>query len=293
MAIYHCSVRVHSRSRGESATAGAAYRLGVRIVDARTGVVHDYRRRCDIAAAFTLLPPDAPPALSEPAALWNAAEAAERRGNSCVSREVLVALPAELTDAQREALARELAAWLVDRYAVSVSVGLHRPEHGANWHAHLLTTTRRITAQGLAEKVRVLDDKANGPQEIEAIRAEVARATNAALSRAALPARVDHRTLEAQRLDALEAGNIRAALELDRVPTQHHGRAPQRAARVRAANAFILENNRRRLLSVLRRWARRILDALREPQPAPVVPAFRGAPANPQPLRRRRTVPRR
>ena len=269
MAIFHCSVRVHSRSRGESATAGAAYRLGARIVDARTGVVHDYRRRADIAAAFTLLPPDAPPAFSEPAALWNAAEAAESRKNSCVSREVLVALPAELTDAQREALACELAAWLVDRYAVGVSVGLHRPEHGANWHAHLLTTTRRITAQGLAEKVRVLDDKATGPLEIEAIRAEVARATNATLTRAALPARVDHRTLEAQRLDALEAGNIRAALQLDRAPTQHHGRAPKRAALARAANAVILAANRQRLRSLLRHWAALLLAALREGVPAP------------------------
>lgn len=284
MAIFHCSVRVHSRSRGESATAGAAYRLGVRIVDARTGVVHDYRRRADIAAAFTLLPPDAPPALSEPAALWNAAEAAERRGNSCVSREVLVALPAELTDAQREALARELAAWLVDRYAVGVSVGLHRPEHGANWHAHMLTTTRRITAHGLADKVRVLDDKATGPQEIEAIRAEVARATNSALTRAALPARVDHRTLEAQRLDALEAGNIRAALQFDRVPTQHHGRAPQRAARVRAANAFILENNRQRLRALLRHWIARLLAALREGITSP--PRLAQQPPHPHPTRR-------
>ncbi|EQD60627.1 MobA/MobL protein, partial [mine drainage metagenome] len=192
------SVRVHSRSRGESATAGAAYRLGLCIMDARTGIRHDYRRRSDIAAALTVLPDDAPPALGEPAALWNAAEAAERRGNSCVAREVLVALPAELTDAQREALARELAAWLVARYSVAVSVGLHRPEHGANWHAHMLMTTRRITAQGFADKVRMLDDKITGPQEIEAIRAEVARATNAALERAAQSARIDHRSLEAQ-----------------------------------------------------------------------------------------------
>ena len=42
MAIYHCSAQVISRSDGRSATGAAAYRSGVEITDARTGLVHDY-----------------------------------------------------------------------------------------------------------------------------------------------------------------------------------------------------------------------------------------------------------
>ena len=48
MAIYHLSVKIHSRSTGASAVAAAAYRSGMTLVDARTGEEHDYSRRSDI-----------------------------------------------------------------------------------------------------------------------------------------------------------------------------------------------------------------------------------------------------
>ncbi len=45
MAIYHLRATMISRSAGRSATAAAAYRVGERIEDHRTGLTFDYRAR--------------------------------------------------------------------------------------------------------------------------------------------------------------------------------------------------------------------------------------------------------
>lgn len=45
MAIFHFSAKTVSRSAGRSSTAAAAYRSAERIVDERTGEIHDYTRK--------------------------------------------------------------------------------------------------------------------------------------------------------------------------------------------------------------------------------------------------------
>lgn len=74
---YHCSVVVHSRAKGHSATAAAAYRSGSKIADERTGVVHDYTRRAGVEHSEIVTPKDAPAWAADRAALWNAAELSE------------------------------------------------------------------------------------------------------------------------------------------------------------------------------------------------------------------------
>ena len=51
MAIYHLSVKVVSRSKGQSAVASAAYRSGDALTDEREGRTHDYTRRRGVEAA--------------------------------------------------------------------------------------------------------------------------------------------------------------------------------------------------------------------------------------------------
>jgi hypothetical protein len=91
MAIYHLSVKPVSRSSGRSATAAAE-----RIEDQRTGETHDYARNGGVESADIILPDHAPTWASDRAALWNAAELAEKRKDACVAREYEVALPSEL-----------------------------------------------------------------------------------------------------------------------------------------------------------------------------------------------------
>ena len=201
MAIYHLSVKTISRSAGRSATAAAAYRAGVAITDARTGEVHDYSRRSGVVSAEVIVPAGAPAWAADRAALWNAAEAAERRKNSTVAREFEVALPAELTAGQRRELAREFGRELAGRHGCAVDVAIHTPGRkgdNRNHHAHILVTTRRMGPEGFGEKTRELDDLKTG--EVARWRERWAELANEALRQAGLTARVDHRTLAAQGL---------------------------------------------------------------------------------------------
>lgn len=227
MAIYSTSLKTISRSAGRSATAAAAYRLGCVVIDERQGLIHDYSRRSGVAKAFGFAP--AGLAVLDADSLWNRAEHAEKRKNSTVARELLVALPHELEEAQRADLAASIAQALADRYQVAGSVGVHLPDaegDNRNHHAHILFTTREIHADGsLGAKTRVLDDQKTGPAETVWMRQMVEDLTNEALARAGLDARVDCRSLEAQKADALERGDLEAAELLDRLPAIHEGPA--------------------------------------------------------------------
>ena len=72
--------------------------------------------------------------------------------------------------------------------------------------------------EGLGAKTRVLDAAKTGGPEIEAMRGTWAELQNRALERAGERDRVDHRSLEVQRADALTRGDTLAAEALDRAP---------------------------------------------------------------------------
>ncbi|MBE2192493.1 MAG: MobA/MobL family protein [Alphaproteobacteria bacterium] len=217
MAIYHCSLRVFSRAENHSAVAAAAYRSGQKLVDERTGTIHRYEKRLGVVNAFILMPLCAPERFQNRFALWNAAEASETRKNSRVAREVIIALPYELTTLERESLTRDMAAYLVEKYRVAVDVAIHAPvdkdgHDPRNHHAHLLFTTRELTPEGFGAKTRILDDKITGPQQIEIIREVWETLANDALSRAGhSDVNIDRRTLEAQ--------------GIERIPQIHEGKA--------------------------------------------------------------------
>ncbi len=209
MAIYHCSLRVFSRADGHSAVAAAAYRAGAVLHDERRGFTHRYHNRKGVVAAFILTPPQAPETTRDRVLLWNAVEAAETRKNSRVAREIILALPHELPAPARETLARDMSLWLVERYNVAVDTSLHSPVAGdgydpRNHHAHLLFTTREVTKDGLGKKTRILDDREQGPQEVELIRTIWETLANDALEQAGLShAKIDRRTLDDQGIDRI------------------------------------------------------------------------------------------
>lgn len=215
MAIYHLSVKPISRSDGRSATAAAAYRAGVRITDERTGEIHDYTRKGGIESAELVLPAGAPSWAADRAALWNAAEKAEARKNSTVAREFEIALPEELSPAERQRLARDFARELVERHGCAADVAIHAPGKRGdtrNHHAHILLTTRRLGSDGFTEKTRELDDKKTGKQLVTEWRERFAGLQNERLREAGINARVDHRSLKDQGIT-------------DRLPQVHLGPA--------------------------------------------------------------------
>lgn len=203
MAIYHLRATMISRSQGRSATAASAYRVAERIEDRRTGLVFDYAARGGVDHTEILAPDHAPDWVHDRSELWNRVEESETRKNSQVAREVRVALPDELTHAQRVALVRDYAqAQFVDRGMVA-DIALHAPGREGderNHHAHILLTTREVDATGFTTKNRDW----NKVEVLEGWREAWARDSNAALERAGIEDRVDHRTLVAQRDEALE-----------------------------------------------------------------------------------------
>ncbi len=216
MAIYHLSVKPISRSGGRSATAASAYRAAERIEDHTSGEVFDYTRKRGVEQTEIVLPTSAAKRdinwARDRTALWNAAERAEKRKDSRVAREYEVALPHELTKAQRLELTREFSQEIANRFGCAVDFAIHKPHRAGderNFHAHILTTTREVGASGLGAKTDIeLKDsdrakKGLGPakQEVAAIRERWAQISNDYLSLAGSQERVDHRSLEAQGID--------------------------------------------------------------------------------------------
>lgn len=176
---YHCSVVVHSRAKGHSATAAAAYRSGSQITDERTGEIHDYTRKQGVEHSEIVLPEGSPAWASDRAQLWNAAEAAEcnkdgsDRANARVCREMKLAFPAQLNFEDRQAMALEIARDMADHHGVAVDVAMHSPDSEGdqrNYHAHIMFSTRRMEAEGYGKKTREFDDRKTGPQMIEKYR---------------------------------------------------------------------------------------------------------------------------
>ena len=192
-----------SRSQGRSATAAAAYRVAERIEDRRTGLTFDYAARGGVDHTEIIAPDHAPDWVRDRSELWNRVEESETRKNSQVAREVRVALPDELTHAQRLELVREFVrSQFVDRGMVA-DIALHAPGREGderNHHAHILLTTREVGEDGFTTKNRDW----NKVEVLEGWREAWARDSNAALERAGIEDRVDHRTLVAQRDAALE-----------------------------------------------------------------------------------------
>lgn len=246
MAIFFADMKVFSRAKGHSAVAAAAYRSGLRIVDQRTGVAHDYRRRHGVVAVNMFAPHGAPEWARDPSRLFVEAELTEGRVNSRAARELQVALPFELDSKQRAALVAELARTLVRRYGVAVLAATHEPSGKGderNVHTHFLFTTRSVTSNGFGPKVRILDEKKRGAEEVQFLRAKVAELTNAALAAAGVEAPVDHRRLTVQAAEAEARGDIVQAVLLTRAVIRTEGKAGTAARRRREHTPRTLRND--------------------------------------------------
>ena len=239
VAIYHFNAQIVSRSTGASAVAGAAYRSGERLTDERTGQQHDYRGRDDLDGAEILTPRDSPAWAQDRAQLWNAVEAAERRKDAQVAREVRVAIPRELRPDDGRALVRDYAQRaFVDRGMVADLA--HHGGQGENPHAHIMLTTRSISPEGFGPKNRDWNTKA----QLATWREDWAASANRALERRGHAERIDHRTLAAQRDEALQRGDTARAETLDRDPEIHLGRASWMALRTGEVNERTERNDR-------------------------------------------------
>ena len=162
MAIQFARCEYVSRSTGGNACRKASYNQRETISCETTGQVFSFKERGGNLHHEILLPQGADDKFKNSEVLWNEAERCEKRKDSQVAKEFVIALPddAQVTLEDRIELTRRFATIFVEK-GVAVQFDIHSPHDGEkNSHAHLLTATRRFSEDGKsfhAAKARDLD----------------------------------------------------------------------------------------------------------------------------------------
>lgn len=224
VSIFHLAAQIIGRSSGRSSTAAAAYRAGTRIVDARTGETHDFTRKSGVRESFIIAPDNSSMWMRDRAGLWNGVEAVEKRKDAQLAREIEVALPHELSHEERRSLLAEFVTDEFVNHGMIADVAMHAPGREGdrrNEHAHIMLTLRHIEDGGFGGKAREWNDLAL----IVKWRESWAQRVNAALAKAGIDEKIDHRSFARQ---ALENGEDAEVVQLGSVHLGPHASAMER-----------------------------------------------------------------
>ena len=155
MSIFHCSIKIISRSAGRSVVASAAYRSGERLYD-ETGLLHDFTKKSGIIMSEIMLPENAPKKYLDRSTLWNEVQQIEKRADAQLAREIEVALPVEILRLEQLACIR---AYIQDNFTsqgMIADFAIHDKGDG-NPHAHILLTVRGLdAAKGWKQKQKTV-----------------------------------------------------------------------------------------------------------------------------------------
>lgn len=161
MAIMFVRAQVISRGAGRSIVSAAAYRHRARMMDEQAGTSVSYRGGARELVHEELALPDQAPVWLKTAvdgkrvaaaseALWNAVDAFETRADAQLARELIIALPEELTRAENIALVREFVRDNLTSKGMIADWVYH--DKDGNPHIHLMTTLRPLTEEGFGQK---------------------------------------------------------------------------------------------------------------------------------------------
>ncbi len=153
MAIQFARIEYVSRSSGGNACRKSAYNERSKIECERTGEVFNWKSKSDLSHHEIMLPEGASLKFKDSSYLWNAAENAERRKDSQVAKESVIALPDDkiITAQDRIELSRRYANTMFVSKGLAAQIDIHAPHDGEkNWHAHILVTTRGFNKDGMS-----------------------------------------------------------------------------------------------------------------------------------------------
>lgn len=206
MAIYSFQCKVLARTkRLNNAVAHAAYINRIDLDNNRDGSKWRYSHSHeDVYQSAVILPDNADKKFSDPAYLWNEVEKKENRSNSRLARSFIIALPNELTPEQNKNLIEDYIKTHMTSKGMIVNYAIHIDDTN-NFHAHLMSTTRELDPNGLEfAKKNVIGRTWNDDEFLEDLRKGWADTANTHLARLDHQIRIDHRTLSAQRDEALD-----------------------------------------------------------------------------------------
>ena len=147
MAIYHLEAKVITRGEGRTACGAAAYMSCSELYNEYDGVQHDYTRKGGLAWEHVFLPAMAPAEWNDREKLWNAVEAAEKTKDSRLAREIIVALPRELSAEDWKTIMTEYIQDCFVSDGMCADAAIHDTD-GHNPHAHILLTVRPLDEDG-------------------------------------------------------------------------------------------------------------------------------------------------
>jgi Ti-type conjugative transfer relaxase TraA len=240
LAIYHLTVKIISRARGQSVAAVAAYRSGSALRDERYGVTHNYARNGKAAHTEIMSPAGAPAWVQDREALWNRVEAAERRKDAQLARAVEIGLPVELSVTESLALVRDYIGHEFVSKGMIADFCIRRNDSN-NPYAHILLTLREAIPLGFGPKMRHWNRKSN----LLEWRSAWAELANQHLARAGHVVRIDHRTLEAQQSELTpgrKTGVGRGRQGEETLPSHLKERLAERQRIAKENGAMILED---------------------------------------------------
>ncbi|MGU3398080.1 MobQ family relaxase [Priestia sp. D51] len=212
MAIYHLSMQIISRSKGQSAVAAAAYRSGEKLHDERTDEQKFYTR--DVQPETMILTPShSPEWIKDRNRLWNEVEKVEKRKDSQLARELNIALPIELNHDQQKELIQSFVENEFVQKGMVADIAIHRDDTN-NPHAHIMLTMRNLNQDGFGKKNRDWNaDFANAKENNRgyvknsegclSIREQWANYANQALEKAQSKKRITHLSHENRGLEVL------------------------------------------------------------------------------------------
>ena len=165
MAIYHLQAKVIQRSKGRSVIAAAAYRAAEALYDAELGRTQNFLAKSGVVHSEILLPREAPARWLDRETLWNEVTAVERRHDAVLAREIELAVPRELSQAEAIALVRDFVREQFVARGMVADLNVHwgQAKDGTPQpHAHVLLTMRRIDPAGGVERRREYEAAGRG-----------------------------------------------------------------------------------------------------------------------------------
>ena len=149
MDYFHLEAKVVSRGSGRSVIAAAAYASCSRLYNDYDGLTHDYTRKRGCLYSEIFLPDNALPEWKDRQTLWESVELAEKTKDSRLARELVMALPSELSlDDWKGMLVRFIREQGTD-LGMCADVNIHDPyPPGHNPHSHILFTMRPLDEHG-------------------------------------------------------------------------------------------------------------------------------------------------
>lgn len=168
MAIAFGRVERVSRGAGGNACCKGAYNARSKIVDERTGEIFNFTKRGGNLYHEMLLPDHVNKKFKNPSELMNAIEHIEKKDNSQLLKEYVLALPDDKNislELKKEMVLEFIKEMKWVEEGLAVQMDIHAPDkNDNNSHSHILVTTRRFTEDGkrLDAKARDLEPQVRG-----------------------------------------------------------------------------------------------------------------------------------